>query len=113
MKKIRISLVEESKSPNKSSKNSTPTKTEIGLWLLPEFWGQGIMTEALPLITHYTFKQLYLHQMEGFVETENTNCKKAMAKLDFKKERTLQKAEFKNGKPINLEGFIKMNTNRL
>mgnify|MGYP002829553526 FL=1 len=109
MKKIRISLVEESKSPNKSSKNSTPTKDEIGLWLLPEFWAQGIMTEALPLITHYRFKQLHLHQMEGFVETENTNYKKAMAKLVFKEERTLQEAEFKSGKPINLEDFIKMN----
>tara|TARA_B100000953_G_scaffold262554_1_gene228860 strand:+ start:287 stop:439 length:153 start_codon:yes stop_codon:yes gene_type:complete len=47
--------------------------------------------------------------MEGFVETENTNYKKAMAKLVFKEERTLQEAEFKSGKPINLEDFIKMN----
>ena len=69
------------------------------------------MTEALPLITDYRFKQLHLHQIEGFVETENTNCKKAMAKLNFKKERTLQEAEFKNGKPIKLEVYIKTNTN--
>jgi len=71
------------------------------------------MTETLPLITHYRFKQLYLHQIEGFVETENTNFKTAMAKLDFKKERTLPKAEFKNGKPIKFEVYIKTNTNRL
>lgn len=86
--------------------NLKAKKAEIGLWLLPEFWGLGIMTEALPLITDYGFKQLHLHQIEGFVETEDTNCKKEMAKLDFKKEGTLQEAEFKNGKPINLEVYV-------
>ena len=86
-------------------------KAEIGLWLLPEFWGQGIMTEALPLITNYGFQKLQLNRIEGFVETENTNCKKAMAKLDFKKKRTLKDAEFKDGKLISLEVFVKMNTN--
>ena len=25
-------------------------KAEIGLWLLPDFWGKGIMSEAMPLI---------------------------------------------------------------
>jgi ribosomal-protein-alanine N-acetyltransferase len=61
-------------------------KAEIGLWLLPDFWGQGIMTETMPLICDYGFDQLGLHRIEGFVESNNQNCKKAMAKLDFQHE---------------------------
>src|SRR5690606_27063682 len=33
-------------------------KAEIGLWLLPTFWGMGIMTEALPIICQYGFENL-------------------------------------------------------
>ncbi|MEO0790789.1 MAG: GNAT family N-acetyltransferase, partial [Bacteroidota bacterium] len=46
-------------------------KAEIGLWLLPDFWGKGIMQEAMPLICAYGFDQLRLHRIEGFVETNN------------------------------------------
>lgn len=46
-------------------------KAELGFWLLAEFWGQGIMKEAIPLICDFGFNQLGLHRIEGFVETEN------------------------------------------
>ncbi len=53
-------------------------KAEIGFWLLTDFWGQGIMTEAMPLICDYGFDKFGLHRIEGFVETGNINCKKAI-----------------------------------
>ncbi len=34
------------------------SKAEIGFWLLPQFWGKGIMKEALPLISDYGLNQL-------------------------------------------------------
>ncbi|HEY9184648.1 MAG TPA: GNAT family protein [Salegentibacter sp.] len=83
-------------------------KAEIGLWLLPGFWGQGIMREAMPLICAYGFQQLKLHRIEGFVETDNRNCKKAMAKLDFKHEGTRRNCEVKNGKLISIDIFAKL-----
>lgn len=46
-------------------------KAEIGFWLLTDFWGQGIMLEAMPLIYRYGFETLGLHRIEGFVETGN------------------------------------------
>lgn len=82
-------------------------KAEIGLWLLPEFWGKGIMKEALPLITDYGLKQLQLKRIEGFVESENMNCKRAMSKLDFQHEKTLKDFDIKNGKPINVDVYVK------
>ncbi len=81
---------------------------EIGFWLLPDFWGQGIMIEAMPLICNYGFHKLELHRIEGFVETENTNCKKAMAKLDFRYEGTMIDCEIKNGKFISLDIYAKL-----
>jgi ribosomal-protein-alanine N-acetyltransferase len=55
-------------------------KAEIGFWLLPEFWGGGIMKEAMPIIFDYGFDKLGLHRIERLVESDNTNCKRAMAK---------------------------------
>ena len=83
-------------------------KAEIGFWLFPEFWGQGIMKEAIPLICDFGFDKLDLHRIEGFVESENTTCKKALAKLDFRYEGTMRECEIKNGKFISLDIYAKV-----
>ena len=83
-------------------------KAEIGFWLLTDFWGKGIMTEAMPLICNYGFNELGLHRIEGFVESDNTNCKKAMAKLDFQHEGTMKDCEIKNGNFISLDIYSKI-----
>jgi ribosomal-protein-alanine N-acetyltransferase len=83
-------------------------KAEIGFWLISDFWGQGIMTEVMPLICNYGFDKLGLHRIEGIVETENINCKRAMAKLDFRHEGTMGDCEIKNGKFISLDIYAKL-----
>lgn len=83
-------------------------KAEIGFWLLPRFWGKGIMKETMPVICDYGFDVLGLHRIEGFVETENRNCKNAMAKLDFQHEGTMKECEIKNGKYISLDIYAKL-----
>ena len=85
-------------------------KAEIGFWLISDFWGQGIMKEAMPLICNYGFDNLELHRIEGFVESDNINCKKAMEKLDFRHEGTMRDCEIKNGKFISLEIYAKLQT---
>lgn len=88
--------------------NKEHKKAEIGFWLLTEFWGQGIMTEAMPLICNYGFNKLGIHRIEGLVETENLNCKKAIKKLDFIHEGTMTDCEIKNGKFISLDIYAKL-----
>lgn len=88
--------------------NKEHKKAEIGFWLLPDYWGQGIMQEAMPLICRYGFEKLGLHRIEGFVETDNTNCKNAMAKLEFRHEGTMIDCEIKNGKFISLDIYAKI-----
>lgn len=87
-------------------------KAEIGFWLLKEHWGRGIMTETMPLIFEYAFSNLSLHRIEGFVETDNTNCKKALVKLDFDYEGTMRDCEIKNGHFISLDFYAKIKTNK-
>lgn len=89
--------------------NKENKKAEIGFWLLPESWGKGYMTEAMPLIFNHAFNDMGLHRIEGFVESKNTNCKKALAKLKFNLEGTMKDCEVKNGKFISLDIYSKFN----
>ncbi len=86
-------------------------KAEIGFWLIPNFWGQGIIKEAIPLICKYGFGSLGLNRIEAFVESENKNCKSVMAKLDFQYEGTMKNCEIKNGKFISLGIYVKLKDN--
>ena len=94
-----------------NSLNKEHKKAEIGFWLISDFWGDEIMKEAMPLICSYGFDNLELHRIEGFVESENKNCKNAMAKLDFQHEGTMKECEIKNGKFISLDIYAKVKTN--
>ena len=78
-------------------------KAEIGFWLLPEHRGKGIMKEVLPVICNYGFNSLHLHRIEGFVESENSRCKKSLASLNFAYEGTMKDCEIKNGKFISVD----------
>ncbi|WP_291862618.1 GNAT family N-acetyltransferase [Marinilabilia sp.] len=84
-------------------------KAEVGFWLIPEFWGKGIMTEIMPLICEYGFKKLGLHRIEGFVESENKNCKIGLSKLDFNYEGTMRDCEIKAGRYISLDIYSMIN----
>ncbi len=86
-------------------------KAEIGFWLLTDFWRKGIMTEALPLICNYGFTHLDLHRIEGFVESENINCKKTLTKLGFLHEGTMRDCEIKNEAFISLDIYSKLKSN--
>ncbi len=82
-------------------------KAEIGFWLLPEYWGNGFMGEAMPLILNYAFDTIGLHRIEGYVDTENQNCKKALSKLNFNFEGTMKDCEIKNGKFVSVDIYAK------
>lgn len=83
-------------------------KAEIGFWLLPEYWGNGFMTEAMPMICNHGFQQMDMHRIEGYVESVNMNCKKAMNKLNFTLEGTMRDCEIKNGKFISVDIYAKL-----
>lgn len=85
-------------------------RAEIGYWLLTEYWGKGIITEAVPLICHYAFEIMGLHRIEAVVETANTDSKKVMTRLGFEYEGTMKECEIKNRQFISLDMYAKLKT---
>ena len=88
--------------------NKEHKKAEIGFWLLPEFWRNGFMQEAFPIICNYGFEKLKLNRIEGYVESENKNCKKAIEKMNFNLEGTMREYEIKNGEYLNVDIYSKL-----
>ena len=85
--------------------NSELKKAELGFWLMPEFWGKGIITESLLLAIDYGFQKMHLKRMEAEVETENRMSIMVMKKLQFVYQRTKKDCEIKNGKYISLDVY--------
>ncbi len=77
-------------------------KAELGYWLLPEYWGKGIMQEVLPVVIEHLFSHWRLHRLEAIVETGNDASVKLLDRSGFKYEGTLRDAEIKKGKRISL-----------
>ena len=82
-------------------------KAEIGLWLLPQYWGSGIMKEAIDVILDFSFFTLELERIQGCVESDNTNCIRALHKLKFTHEGSLIEYDSRKEQDIRVEVFVK------
>ncbi len=88
--------------------NHEHQKAEIGFWLLPEYWGKGYMSEAMPAITQHGFDIMGIHRIEGFVEPNNGACKKALKKMGYTLEGTMRDCERKNDRLISIDVYSKL-----
>ncbi|MDZ4667062.1 MAG: GNAT family protein [bacterium] len=59
---------------------------------------KGYMTEALPIILSYGFKELNLHRIEALIAHENIASKKLAEKQGFKREGIMREDYCVNGK---------------
>lgn len=85
--------------------NKELRKAELGFWLMPDFWGKGIITESVQLAIEYGFNTMYLKKIEAEVETENEMSKNVLKKLQFVHTSTKKDCEIKNGRYISLDIF--------
>lgn len=74
---------------------------EIGYWLAEPFWGKGIATEAIKILTGYAFNNFNLNRIFAIIYEGNIASEKALIKAGFIKEATLRKAVFKEKKFID------------
>lgn len=77
-------------------------KAEIGYWLGRKFWGQGIMTEAIKLVTDYAFYKLKLRRVYGHVFLFNNPSKRVLEKAGYKLEGIVRKEAKKGGKYLDV-----------
>lgn len=61
------------------------------------FWGKGIATEAIQLVSHFSFNVLNLHKLKAGCYEKNVGSMKAFEKAGFEKEGLLKKLWMLNG----------------
>ncbi len=70
---------------------STP-EIEIGWWLLPEYWGNGLATEAAAAALRYGFEQARLERIVAVAQPENAASVRVMEKIGMQyAEHTMHK----------------------
>ena len=88
-----------------NSLEKTHQKAELSFWLLPEFWGKGIMGEVMPIMINYGFEDLSLNRLEAYVVKGNLKCKSALSKLNFIYEGTMRECELKDDHYISVDFY--------
>ena len=73
--------------------------------MLPAYWRQGYVSEALQLIIPYAFKELAVQRIEAFVEIGNKASDAVLERQGFSYESTMRNCEYKNDRFISLKVF--------
>ena len=61
-------------------------RAEVGYELAPEWWGQGVMTEALSAVLDFAFASMGLHSVEAQIHPDNSGSRRVLEKLGFVQE---------------------------
>jgi len=80
---------------------------EIGYWLGENYWGCGIATKAVKLLTKHAFAKLGLRRVYAYVFPFNKASCRVLKKAGYKFEGNLRKNILKDGKPIDELLFAK------
>ncbi|MBS1532423.1 MAG: GNAT family N-acetyltransferase [Bacteroidetes bacterium] len=73
----------------------------IGYWLAEQFWGRGIMPEAVKLVTAYAFERLGLIRMQAGIFSKNPRSMRVLEKAGYQKEAILRNSVVKNGEVLD------------
>lgn len=80
-------------------------RIELGYDLNRNYWGKGIMKEALSVIIDHAFEKSEVNRIEAFVEPPNTTSCTLLGKLGFSMEGILREHEMCRGKLIDIQLF--------
>jgi len=69
----------------------------IGYWLGQEYWGRGIMPEAVKLVTNYAFTHLDVVRLQAGIFGNNPKSMRVLEKAGYTKEGVMKSSIFKNG----------------
>lgn len=70
---------------------------EIGYWLGEAYWGRGIGTEAVLLLTDYLFRELNLLRLFALPLADNAASIRVLEKAGYTQEAILRSSCVKNG----------------
>lgn len=80
-------------------------RVDLGYWLMPTYWRQGLLTEALPSVFRYAFNALGVHRIHADVEPANVASCALLRKLGFHLDGTLRDVELKGCEFLSLHQY--------
>ena len=78
---------------------------EMGYYIAEEYWGKGIMTDAVKQICEYVFKNSDILRIYAEPFAYNTGSCRILEKVGFQYEGTLRNNAVKNGKVIDMKMY--------
>lgn len=72
---------------------------EIGYWLGESYWGRGIATEALRLMTDYVFGSMNMLRLFALPFADNAGSIRVLEKAGYVREALLRSSSVKYGQP--------------
>jgi RimJ/RimL family protein N-acetyltransferase len=74
---------------------------ELGYWLAEPYWGQGILSEAVPAFTEWAVREFGLLRVEAIVFEWNPASARVLEKAGYVREGTLRRSAVKDGQVID------------
>ena len=78
---------------------------ELGYYIAEEYWGKGIMTEAIKQICQYVFQKSDILRIYAEPFASNEASCRVLEKAGFQYEGTLRNNAVKNGKVIDMKMY--------
>lgn len=82
---------------------------EIGYWLGEAFWGRGIVTEAVALVTEYAFTRMNVLRLFALPFADNLASARVLEKAGYVREGLLRSASVKFGRPRDQFIYARIN----
>ena len=82
---------------------------EMGYWLAEEYWGKGIMTQAIREIVEYGFSTFEIVRIFARPFSTNLKSQRVLEKAGFELEARLKRALFKNGEFVDELIYARLN----
>jgi [ribosomal protein S5]-alanine N-acetyltransferase len=83
-------------------------RAEIGYAVLPQYWNQGIISEAIKAVCEFGFEKVGLHSIEANLSTGNIRSARVLEKNGFIKEAHFKENHYYDGKFVDTFTYGKL-----
>ncbi|MDP3889096.1 MAG: GNAT family N-acetyltransferase [bacterium] len=78
---------------------------ELGYVLNREFWGKGLMVEAVNSVIDFCFSNTKLNRIYAYCEERNERSRRVLEKIGMQREGILREAQFRDGQFFDIKVY--------
>ena len=86
-------------------------RAEIGYMLLPEFQGNGYITETVTRLIAFGFNELQLNSIEAVIAPDNIASQRVVLKNNFEQEGFFKEYEYFEGRFLDIQIYSLLKRN--